>query len=73
MPQRRKHQRKEIEDVVRLAEQAGWTFDTSRRGHWQARCACGSHLRTVALTPSNPYYQRQLLSWFKRTCWKESP
>lgn len=67
---RPRHPDKEIEDVLRQAENHGWTFGLGN-GYWKGRCGCGTHLKSVAKTPSGGYYVNRLLQWFKRNCWPE--
>ncbi len=69
MPQRPKHQVKELEDLLKEAEDKGWTV-TRRKRYFSMRCPCGKHQRGVHLTPSDPNYERNARGWLKRTgCW----
>ena len=69
---RRRHQRKEIEDVLRLAEDHRWRVESPPKGYFKMKCPCGQHLKWVARTPSNPNYHRNLEGWLRqRPCWEE--
>jgi hypothetical protein len=71
---RPRHQDKDIERAMQEAESDdGWTFDppARHRRKWTAKCGCGEHQRTVALTPSGGYYAKHLLQWLKRECWRK--
>jgi hypothetical protein len=66
---RPRHPNKDIEQVMRQAEEQGWRF--IRRTYFVGYCPCGSHLRTIHLTPADPNYGGKLASWFRRqTCWR---
>jgi hypothetical protein len=54
MPQRRRHQKKEVEDALKYAEAAGWVVTIQVAGHhWGvARCGHGC-VRWVFSTPKN--------------------
>lgn len=69
---RRKHQKKEIEEVLKLAENAGWRVETPKKGKFKLKCPCPEkHYRTVALTPSSGYYPDHLLDWLQgKECWR---
>lgn len=70
MVARPKHPAKELEQVLGEAERQGWTV-TKGKKYYMMRCGCGSHQKTVRLTPSDPSYRRNLLGWLKRSgCWK---
>lgn len=68
---RPKHQRKELEAVLKSAESQNWTV--SKAKYFKMRCPCPEqHTKTVHLTPSNPKYLKNLLGQLVRaTCWKE--
>jgi len=69
MAERPRHPRKEIEGVIRAAEARGWRFVKGRK-YYKAYCACGEHLYTVHLTPSDPWYVVHLKYRFARSsCW----
>lgn len=72
MGDRPKHPKRDIEALLRDAEQRGWCFIKNPRGYYKGKCSCeGKHLKTVHLTPSNPQYVLNLRKWFERTCWKD--
>lgn len=69
MADRNRHPNKELEAAIRYAEAAGWRR-TRGKGYFRLYCPCGIHIKSVALTPSNPNYKRNLISWFHRQdCW----
>lgn len=71
MGDRPKHNRPDIEALMREAEARGWVF-TKGSGYYKGKCSCeGKHMKTVHLSPSNPRYTLNLRKWFERTCWKE--
>ncbi len=70
MGDRPRHQRSDIEQILRDAEASGWVF-TRRNEYFRGKCSCeGKHMRTVHATPSSPRYAINLRKWFERTCWK---
>lgn len=62
-----KHQRKDLEQVLRWFDSAGWRIE-SKAGYYRLYCPCGAHQRSFHLTPSNPNYGKQAIQWAKRTC-----
>lgn len=69
---RPRHPRKELETLLRAAEDQGWTVVKGRK-YYRCRCPCGEHLKTIHLTPSDPGYARNQRAWFTRqACWKDS-
>ncbi len=67
---RPKHQVKELEAVLREAEQRHWRVD--KPNYFRLLCPCGKHQRRVHLTPSNPNYELNLRKWLERQpCWEE--
>jgi len=73
MARRPRHQKKEIERVLKLAEKAGWRVMKPKSGKFKLRCGCpDQHYRSVALTPSSGYYPDHLLDWLRNLpCWRE--
>lgn len=66
---RPRHPRKDLEEICRLMEEAGWRI-TRKKGYFNGYCPCGQHKHTVHLSPSNPYYGRNLTQWLRRQpCW----
>lgn len=70
---RPRHSDPELEDLLRSLERQGWRVEKGKKyfkawcGPPHARC-----FKTVKLTPSNPYYTKNLRGWFKRSgCWEE--
>jgi hypothetical protein len=70
---RPKHQDKDLERILRLAEAQDWRVEKRPKGYFKMKCNCAElHMKTVHLTPSNPNYGRNLLGWLRRcSCWKE--
>ena len=69
---RPRHPVKELETVLKEAEEQGWRVDGGGNTYFRLRCPCGKHMRWVHLTPSGTNYVRDLLGWLRRTgCWKE--
>jgi hypothetical protein len=70
---RPKHQSKELEQVLREAEAKGWRVEKRPKSYFKMKCPCDkAHIKTVKLTPSNPYYEKQLRAQLSRaTCWDE--
>jgi hypothetical protein len=61
----------DIDDAVAEVLAHGWTEHTGK-GYRKFRCPCGQHQKTIKHTPSNPYYVKNLMAWFRRQpCWKE--
>lgn len=70
MPDRPKHPVKELEALLRSAEEQGWTVTRGKK-YYRCLCACGEHLKTIHLTPSDPNYVRNHSAWFTRqACWE---
>lgn len=69
---RPKHPRKELESLLRRAEEQGWVVKKGKK-YFKMYCACASkHIKTVHLSPSNPKYLQDLLGYLRRaTCWRE--
>lgn len=61
----RKHPRKDLEEVLVAFHKAGWLIEDSGT-YYRVICPCGDHQRSIHLTPSNPNYGRQALSWLRR-------
>lgn len=68
---RPKHPIKELERILREAEAKGWLVEKRPNRYFKMKCPCeGRHIKTVKLSPSNPYYERQLRGQLSRaTCW----
>jgi hypothetical protein len=70
---RPRHRRKELEALLREAEQKGWTVSGGGNKHFKMKCgeSCKCMI-TVATTPSNPNYPRNLTKQLGRaTCWEK--
>lgn len=71
MVARPRHPLKDLESLLRLVEEHGWTV-LRGTGYYRCRCPCGEHQRSVHLTPSNSNYARNTRAWFERqNCWEE--
>lgn len=69
---RPRHPNKKLEDLLSEAEANGWQATRGKR-YYKIRCKCGTHQRTVHITPSDPNYERNLRHWLKRTgCWEDA-
>ncbi len=63
------HYVESVERVIELAEDRGWEF--AWRKYFIGDCPCGSHMRTIQLSPSDPNYGEKLANWLRRqTCWR---
>jgi hypothetical protein len=69
---RPKHPKKDIEDAMRNLEGSGWRFER-RKGakYFRGYCPCGAHIRSVHMSPSDPNYVKNLISWADRACKEE--
>ena len=66
------HRRREGEAILRSLERQGWSLTGGGRSHFQAKCPCGLHRKTVHTTPSNPNYYRKLRTRLNHyTCWMD--
>lgn len=65
---RRKHQKKEIERVLVLAEQRNFRVETPPKGYFKVKCPppCAEHMWQVHLTPSSRNYSKGLLARFRQ-------
>lgn len=73
LPPRPRHQDKDIENVLRSAEQQGWRVKKGRT-YFRLRCPCGRHQKWVHVTPSGSNYLKNLLALLNRsTCFEERP
>lgn len=63
---------KELREIRKEAERRGWRVTKGKR-YWKMYCPCRQkHKKTMALTPSDPNYVKNLLGQLNRaTCWKE--
>jgi hypothetical protein len=67
---RPRHPDKELEAIIREAEDGGWLADRPS-AYFRLLCPCGQHQRRVHITPSNPRYGLNLRMWLKRQpCWR---
>lgn len=63
----KKHPKKEGEEALRKIAVLGWRVEDPPR-YYTVKCPCGSHQRQIHLTPSNPNYFRQAVSWCRSIC-----
>lgn len=70
--ERPRHPVKELEAVLRAAEEQGWRVQKRKkyfRMFCPAECLC---MRSVHLTPSSNTYLKNLQMWLRRCpCWRE--
>lgn len=72
MPERPRHPKKELEQLLQYIESHGWRVKRDKR-YYKALCPCGVHGKTVKLTPSDPNYKLNTQKWFERQpCWEEA-
>jgi len=66
-----RHPKKDGQRVLDEFAKAGWRIDNPPK-YYRVRCPCGSHLRYIHLTPSNPQYWTEALAWLHRQpCYPE--
>jgi hypothetical protein len=64
-------QGKELEAIRETARRKGWRVERGKK-YYKMWCPCGSHMKTMKLTPSDPNYTRNLLGQLRRaTCWSD--
>lgn len=70
---RPRHPDKDLEGVLKSAEDRGWIISKRPRGYYKMKCPCpDKHLKSVALTPSGAKYLMNLKHYLARLpCWKE--
>lgn len=68
---RPRHSVKELERLLREAEEKGWRVEGGGHTYFKLYCPCPMlHKRVVHLTP-NRNYEKQLRRWLeRRTCWE---
>lgn len=71
---RPRHQDKDLEAVLREAEEKRWRV-VKGKGYFKMYCPCpDKHKKTVHLSPSDRNYRKNLLAQLERaTCWDEKP
>ena len=69
---RPRHQKPELEKILRAAEVQEWRVVKAKK--FKMYCPCSrQHMKTVVLTPSNPNYAKELRRYLAReTCWEDS-
>ena len=72
MVSRPRHPVKELEAVLREAEEKKRRV-TKRNRYFMMWCPCAAkHMKTVHLSPSDPKYETNLRSYLRsRTCWEQ--
>ncbi|GAA0542993.1 hypothetical protein GCM10009546_01310 [Actinomadura livida] len=68
----KKHPKKEGEEALQRIAAMGWCVENPPT-YYTVKCPCGLHQRQIHLTPSNPHYFRQAVSWCKRICSPAGP
>lgn len=68
---RPRHTTKELEEVLKEAEDKDWRVIMGGNGHFKMYCPCPLKcMKTVASTPSGSRYLKNLLGKLNRaTCW----
>lgn len=61
----KKHKNKDGEALLKELAAQGWKIKDPPK-YYSVRCPCGAHQRQVHLTPSDPNYWKNVLSWAKR-------
>lgn len=70
---RPRHRDKELESILKSAEDQGWSVTGGGHTYFKLRCPCPLKCRKIVhCTPSSTHYRRNLLGQLRRaTCWKE--
>ncbi|WP_073381142.1 hypothetical protein [Nocardiopsis flavescens] len=67
----KKHQKPDGQKALEELDAMGWKIENPPK-YYTVKCPCGSHARSVHLTPSNPGYFQESVRWAKRqTCMNE--
>jgi hypothetical protein len=62
----KRHQKKELEAVLREFDKLGWRIEDPPK-YYTVKCPCPKqHMKHVHLTPSNPNYANDVRAWLKR-------
>jgi hypothetical protein len=71
---RHRHKDKDLEHIIRVAEDQGWTVTGGGDRYFKMKCPCPDKcMKMVNCTPSGANYTRNLVGQLKRaTCWKEA-
>lgn len=68
----RKHPKKELESLLGEFHEAGWRIVSTGK-YYKVYCPCGSHKRSIHLSPSNPNYVKDAVRWlFRQSCYEGS-
>lgn len=68
----KKHGRKDLEAVLGEYHEAGWRIEDPPT-YYRVLCPCGSHMRWIHLTPSDPKYAMNALKWlYRQPCYEGS-
>lgn len=66
-----RHPKEEIETLLSQFDDNGWLVEDPPK-YYKVNCPCGSHKRTVHLTPRDPDYVKNALKWlFRQDCYRE--
>jgi hypothetical protein len=70
---RPRHPKKDLEQALREAEEAGWRVELKGR-YFKLKCSCPEkHIKTMHLSPSDPNYLTNFRAWLRRQpCWPSS-
>lgn len=69
---RPRHPDKDLEAVLRRAEEQEWEVTKRPRRYFKMKCPCPTkHMQTVHLTPGKAYLRNLLAELRRKTCWKD--
>jgi hypothetical protein len=73
LPKRPKHNDKDLENLLKEAENKNWRVDGGGNKHFKMFCPCHEkHKKTIATTPSSGrYLQRTRTLLENQTCWSQ--
>ncbi|GAB3054345.1 hypothetical protein GCM10027079_21090 [Sediminivirga luteola] len=67
-----KHPKKELEALLGEFHEAGWRIENPKRKYYRVKCPCGEHKKSVHISPSDPNYVKNTLSWlYRQPCYQE--
>jgi len=67
----KRHQKPDGQKALEEFDVMGWKIENPPK-YYTVKCPCGSHARSIHLTPRNPRYFQESVRWAKRQrCMKE--
>lgn len=67
-----KHPKKDLEALLGEFHEAGWTIVDPRKKYYKVKCPCGKHLKSIHISPSDPNYAKNAISWlYRQACYVE--